>query len=158
MVNLVNDNVPVTQTGVPLTELQKQVSLKLAQTTIDIVKETLETLVSCTKMSPSDFVRTEIAPRQAPLSMLDERTSRFFKKMMGAVNEEIDKRAGLPQGFAMLAMSLGDSEIRKKMLEGIALPHVKRLMIDLDGMKTSIIDNIIKNDEPTKRPTALGIN
>lgn len=133
----------------PLTELQRLVSDKLTQTTERIltdIKETTQAIFEEMKnnpMKPQDFTEIFIKPRIVPLPEVDERTNKFFKCMMTAVDEEINKRQPLVNSFLMLSMVTNDLSIRTKLVEGLALPHVQVLIQEFDNIKTSIVDDII---------------
>ena len=96
-------------------------------------------------MSPQVFVATHVTPKQEALSQIDERTSQFFQKMMVAVNIEVDNVPTLPQSLQMLGMVTQDQQLRKKLVEGIALPTVQRLITDFDGINNTIVDDINKS-------------
>lgn len=145
MNSLENTSALDVQVQQPLTDIQQTVNTRLTETTVKVVKEVIQTIVNSSSMSAQTFVETQITPRQAPLSEIDERTGMFFQKMMGAINEEINKVPSLSQSFMIFAMFTGDQQIRKKLVEGIALPHIKNLIINLDEIKTSIVDDIIKS-------------
>jgi hypothetical protein len=130
----------------PLIELQQTVATKLSQTAIGVVRDVILIIMNSRNLSPEDFVKAQVTPGQAPLAEIDERTGKFFRKMMGAINEELDKVPTLSESFVQLASHVKDSHIRQKLVEGIALPRIKELITDLDSIKTSIIDDIIAAD------------
>jgi hypothetical protein len=134
----------------PLTNLQQLVTDKLTQTTERIltnIKDTtqglFEEMANNRGLKPHEFAEIFVKPKIAPLPEADERTTKFFKCMMTAVDEEIGKRPPLLQSFMMLTMVSNDTDIRKKIVEGIAFPPVQQLIKDFDIMKTSIVDDII---------------
>lgn len=45
--------------------------------------------------------------------------------------------------FERFAKESGDDQIKKKFIQSVALPHVKTLILELDSVSTSIIDDII---------------
>jgi translation initiation factor 2B subunit (eIF-2B alpha/beta/delta family) len=135
---------PSSQISIPVTNLQQDVADKLTKTTIKVTRDFLLLMISSHKMDAKTFVDTHVTPKQAPLSQIDERTSKFFQKMMQAVNEQIDQFPSYLESFVKLQQATEDADIRKKLLEGIAFPSVKELITDLDGIKPSIIDDIIE--------------
>lgn len=94
-------------------------------------------------MTPQMYVETQITPKLAPLSDIDERTNKFFQKLMEPINLSLNAIPSVSNGFAMLASFTNDPEIRDKVVKGVAFPFIKELMIDLDNIKTSIVDDMI---------------
>lgn len=125
-----------------LTELQKTVENKLAEITLHVTKEVLETIIVSYQMAPAAFIATHIVPKQEALTQLDERTSKFFHKMMNAINEELYKNSATTTVLVVFEILAQKAQIKQTLVEGIALPHVKKLIVDLDKIKTSIVDDI----------------
>lgn len=136
-------NVQSAQDIASLTELQQTVGNKLNFTKIEVLKEIHVILLNSRTMSPLNFFETHVASKQAQLSEIDERTSKFFQCVMKEINVEIDIRfSDLKRGFMMLASVTNEPQFRKKFIEGIAFPHVQKLIRELDDIKPSIIDDI----------------
>lgn len=108
-----------------------------------VVTEVLKTLIESDKMKWPEFVATHINPKLFALTELDERTTQFFRIMMVFINQVLDNIPTLAASFQTFGDIARDPEIRNKLVEGIALPHVKTLIANLDLIKSSIVDNVI---------------
>jgi hypothetical protein len=135
-----------TNTAVQSAEMnpnQQAFVTKAGQIVARVVFQALTTLVQSSKMEPAQFIATHIEPMQKPLSELDERTSRFFRKMMEAINPAIDSIPTLKSSFQIFETVTGETQLCKKFVEGIALPHVKTMINELDAIQPSIVDDVI---------------
>lgn len=133
----------------PLTEFQQSIADKLSATVLAIAREIFQTVLDSVAITPPQgFIDIHVTPKQAALSGLDERTTKFFNKIMDAVYEEIVKlpllqgRIPFTTALSMLSIISNDQNITKKLAEGIALPHVKTLLTELDNIKPSIVDEL----------------
>lgn len=124
------------------TDLQKTVAGKITKVVIAVVGEIFKTIQQ-SKLKPKDFVDTYVTPKQAALKEIDERTSKFFQKVICTpVNAMIDM-TGLSPFFETLAKNTGVEDIRKQIVEGFAYPKAKELLDELDKMKPTIVDDLI---------------
>lgn len=139
-------NQPCRATTPPLTELQRNVAEKLTATARVVAMNVLLVLMRSKDLSPKDFIEMHVTPRQAALSELDERVSKFFSKIMVAIDKQLDQEVGLLQSFKALKERLQDEQIREKLVKGIALPRVIELVNEFDSLDPSIIDDINKTN------------
>ena len=129
----------------PFTDRQKRVMVKLTQTVAKINFEVLVMVKMNEKSDPKLFVETFITPKQAALTQLDERTNKFFQKVMTPVNAGITQLPSLPPFFQKLGEypAINDPDIGNKLVRGIALPHVKNLMVEFDRESPTIVNDLI---------------
>lgn len=121
---------------------QKAFENKANETVQKVVSEVLRALITGNQMEWPQFVATYISPKQQALAEMDERTSKFFRKMMDVINPMF---ADIAPSFNKFKTVSQDPEIDKKLIEGIALPHVKTMIADLDKIERSIVDNVINS-------------
>lgn len=122
---------------------QKAFVQKATQTVSKVVSEVLKTVTEARMMKWPEFVATYINPKQQALKEMDERTSKFFMKMMDAINPGVDAVPTLKMSIQFFGIIAQDPLIGKKLVEGIALPHVKTMIAELDAIKPSIVDDVI---------------
>lgn len=129
----------------PLTPMQEIITNKLKQSTVNIVGNVLRFFMNqnVREMSPAELKEVLEVVREEMPPQVDERTKMFLSKMMEAIDQMLNAMKGMPEAFEALAHSSGDPEIRKKIVEGIALPFVKSLAQEFDRENTSIIDSMI---------------
>ncbi|CAF23566.1 hypothetical protein [Candidatus Protochlamydia amoebophila] len=118
---------------------------KATQTVSRVVIEVLKTVTESGTMKWPEFVATHIDLKQQALSEMDERTSKFFVKMMDGINPAVDDVPRLKMSFQVFGMVVQDPQIGKKLVEGIALPHIKTMIVELDVIKPSIVDDVINS-------------
>lgn len=123
-------------------DLQTTVANKLTQATKDISIGVIQLFAGALKMNFNTFLTTHITPKQLEINQLDSRTKKVFDKIVGAVNEQLNKDQKLVQGFKIFAFVSKDAEIKNKVVGSIALPHVLSLIQDLDKIKPSIVEDI----------------
>ncbi len=116
---------------------------KANHTVVLVVKELLTTIGEARTMKWPEFVVTYISPKQQALVEMDERTGKFFRKMMDAINPSVMAIPTLSASFQLFRLISGDPEIDKKLIEGISLPHVKNMITELDAIKPSIVNDVI---------------
>lgn len=122
---------------------QKAFVEKAQQTVNRVVIELLKTIAESSSMKWPMFVATFITPKQQALSEIDDRTCKFFIKMMDAINPSVEAVPLLMMSFQTFGAIAQDAQIGKKLVEGIALPHVKTLIAELDQISPSIVEDVI---------------
>jgi hypothetical protein len=124
---------------------QKAFMDKANQTVSLVVNKVKKIITDSFKMKYSKFVATHIDPWQLALSEMDERTSKFFKKMMDAINPSIENVPIITIFLQGVGKVVNDPQIHQKLVEGIALPFVKTMIVELDRFKPSIVDDVINS-------------
>lgn len=142
MSSISNIPLPLSIEPSQLSPLQNEVADKLRKTTNQIVKDVITVLVKSKSISVHSFIEEYVLKQDNDLSKLDRRTQLFSQQMLAVVNEDLNKIPSLSQSFDALASFIKDPHIRAKLVSGIALPSIKKLVLDLDAIKTSIIDDI----------------
>lgn len=134
-----------------LTDFQKEVVNKITNTIKGVICKVITVLMyaKSSNSNKEDFEKLNIKPYQDKFKDLDERTNKFFQKMMTNVNISVDSAIINPQ-FAPIFESLTTTyvNLRKSFLESMAIDPVKTLITDFDQVKTSIVDGI-NNSENT---------
>lgn len=125
-----------------LTPLQKKVVNKLREATDKIVKDVISVLIASKSMSVDAFIDTYVSKKTNSLSHLDRRTQLFAQRLLAVVDEDLNKTPNLSQSFDVLASYVKDSAIRQKLITATALSSIKKLVLDFDTIKPSIIDDI----------------
>lgn len=138
-----NPSVVTEDRSAAIAESTKVFTDKANETVSRVVIEVLHTFSQAQAMQWPAFVATYVNPKQQALTEMDERTSKFFNGMMEAINPAVDAVPALNFGFQIFAAVSNDPTIRKKVVEGIALPHVKTMIAELDAYKPSIVDDIV---------------
>ncbi len=110
-----------------------------------VVKEVFAAIVNSANMAPRSLVDTVITPKQATLSTLDERTAKFFNKIMGTISGNLNKVPQFAFFFAQIEAATKENNLGKKLAEGIALPHIRTLIGELDAVDRNIVDTLIAN-------------
>lgn len=134
--------------SVQYTELQKLVHDKLVTAVDEVAIKVLTLLISTKNMDVNTFVDKYVTSKQEELSHLDDRTNKFFKKMMVAINDKIDSLPEIPASLILFQIAVGDQELREKFLKATALPTVKKLIEEFDeikvfrGVQASIVNDI----------------
>lgn len=82
---------------------KEEIASKLIQTTGKIVIDIVRIIESCKSMGLQTLVDTHVTPRQKPLSEMDDRTNKFFQKMMEGVNKVLDELS-IPQFLLVLGL------------------------------------------------------
>ena len=145
-------SIPVAPPVINYPEIVKE---KVTKTTLQICQQVILNLLFSQQLTAAEFSDRFVKPMQEELSALDQRINAFFKKVVRAVDIELNKlegnkkenERGLADGFDMLAKETQDPDIRKKYVESTALPFVKSLAADLDEVKSDLVDQII--DRPS---------
>lgn len=118
---------------------------KMQDAVLKIATEVLNVVKNSFNMKMTDFIKDVVTPKQAALTELDERTSKFFQKVLGPVNMLLDANEATKKGFSILEMFSADEQIRKKVVEGVALPSVKELIKELDSVNPNIINDVLSD-------------
>lgn len=118
---------------------------KARQTILNVADEAFKTLDKSRTMAWPVFAATYIESKQQALRDMDVRTSKIFLKMMKPINLQIDANTVLKEVLKIFEMVSQDSQISKKYVEGIALPHVKIMVAELDAINESIINDAISS-------------
>ncbi len=121
---------------------QQVFATKAQHTVLAVITDLITVLTHSSSMKWPDFKATHIDPKQQQLSALDQRTNDFFRKMMNAIYPAVDAIPTLKNSFQIFGMASQDPDIGTKLVEGIALPHVKAMMAELDAIQASIVDDV----------------
>ncbi|MBA3815093.1 MAG: hypothetical protein H0X29_00945 [Parachlamydiaceae bacterium] len=131
----------------PLTSEQLAVADKLKRSTIIIVRNVLTFFLDpkIREMNPLELKKVLDVAKEDTVPSLNLRSEKFFFKMMQPIDQMINEMKGMKEAFTTLAVKSGDSDIRKKIVEGIACGYLNNLMEELDIENPSIVDNIINS-------------
>lgn len=88
------------------------------------------------------FDKDFIASKLDGLKDLDTRTQVVFERMIGAIDEQIEKAQPIPTIFKVATAATKDVEVQKKIVQGFALPYIKDMVLALDTKDKAIIDNV----------------
>lgn len=113
-----------------------------------LVVTTLMTRVP--QMKPHEFVAEFVDSKNAELASLDNRTDRFFKKVVGFVTMDINQKIP-PQCinpiFERIGRETGKANLLQSFIQGLALPPTKTLIHELDAINTKMIDDVLAAEE-----------
>ncbi|MCE2982235.1 MAG: hypothetical protein LW832_01590 [Parachlamydia sp.] len=127
------------------TSLQAYSEQALGNTVKNATMELLQTISQAGRLGPHAFVEKYVTSKQAPLSHLDERTSQFFHKMMGAVNEQLKPFSNVLATFEVIGIMINMPNLKDKYVQGIAFPHIQQLYNEFEAVNKSIVDDIIQS-------------
>lgn len=143
-----------------LTEFQQTAATKMSQTVIDIAKRALGICMTSLQMTKEEFVATHIDPVQEEIKKLNERANAFFKKMLLAVEQQmqplyktiestllklkVEEMAAesLKEKIVVMPQEVDNIPMIQKFMEAVALPCVKNLLEEFDTMNPSIVNDI----------------
>jgi hypothetical protein len=130
--------------------IQDRAVEKISSTTIEATRDVIRVLIEARAFRPQDLTEKVIAPRYAAFTDADVRTHQFALKMTNAINGELNKLAGMQEGFAMLANAANDQALQDKLVQAVALPRIRILMQELDKLDVKFIDKIIQPSPPVE--------
>lgn len=117
---------------------------KIVETRNKIVSATTSILIKSGTLTSEIFLRSEVEPREKQFSTIDERSSKFLKKIVATVNEELEKNSSIVQTFEILSINTKRRDLSQKLVEGIAFPFVKDLIAEFDREDLALVDRIIR--------------
>jgi hypothetical protein len=127
--------------------LQEKVANNLRETSNKIIKDVLTFLVASKNISVDAFIDKHVSKQTNSLTHLDQRTQLFAHILLDVIDEDLNKLPNLSQSFDILATYAKDPRIRQKFITATALNSIKELVLNLDTINPSIIDDINANYE-----------
>lgn len=102
-----------------------------------------DAFVQCLSMPLLQFHEKFVGSKKEELGQIDLRTDRFFKMILGCVNQRIETQfPHFDQYFARMDLCVEKIGSRNAFVEGMALDATRQLIQELDAVDPNIVENV----------------
>lgn len=127
-------------------EIQREIAVMIEDTLLKVKRLIYSYLKLIHQIPLKDFIKNHVVSNAQEISLLDNRTHRFFLKMSEAIEREIDESERenpcLNPVMNYFSKQIEMPELRQKLIQNLAFPSVMELIRSLNKIKPTLIDDL----------------